>query len=107
VLASRNHARLVYDGDQSQFTATVPVPSGSAEIEDAFQQAFAAQNLSYDDTEFSGRSDYQAFFKTPEQVALFGGTAGQAFDPNYHTAGDTIANLNVVGASRWPTRPPR
>jgi Zn-dependent M28 family amino/carboxypeptidase len=65
----------------------------------------------YDDTEFSGRSDYQAFIladipssglftgaevvKTPEQEAIWGGTAGDQFDPCYHQACDTIDNLSL------------
>ena len=62
------------------------------------------------DTEFSGRSDYQAFIeagipasglftgaddvKTEEEVALFGGTAGIPLDPNYHTAADDLDNVD-------------
>ena len=62
----------------------------------------------YDDTEFSGRSDYEAFIlagipssglftgaeeiKTEEQEAIWGGTAGEQFDPCYHQACDTYAN---------------
>ena len=33
--------------------------------------------------------------KTPQQVEWWGGTAGVAFDPCYHAACDTIANLNA------------
>lgn len=33
--------------------------------------------------------------KSPEQQAIFGGTAGIILDPNYHTAQDTLKNLNV------------
>ena len=63
----------------------------------------------YDDTEFSGRSDYQAFInngipssglftgaevlKTAEQAAIWGGTVGAQFDPCYHAACDTYANV--------------
>ena len=62
----------------------------------------------YDDTEFSGRSDYQAFInndvpssglftgaevqKTEEQAEIWGGTVGAQFDPCYHQACDTFAN---------------
>ena len=64
----------------------------------------------YDDTEFSGRSDYQAFIdndipsgglftgaeelKTEEQAAIWGGTAGEQFDPCYHLACDTYRNVD-------------
>ena len=33
--------------------------------------------------------------KTEEEVAMFRGEAGVAYDPNYHEAGDTIDNLNL------------
>jgi len=32
--------------------------------------------------------------KTAEEAALFGGTAGQSYDPNYHKKGDDIGNVN-------------
>ena len=32
--------------------------------------------------------------KTPAQAAAYGGRAGVAYDPNYHQAGDTIANVD-------------
>jgi Zn-dependent M28 family amino/carboxypeptidase len=65
----------------------------------------------YDDTEFSGRSDYEAFIlagipsgglftgaevpKTEEQETIWGGTAGDAFDPCYHLACDNIGNVDL------------
>jgi Zn-dependent M28 family amino/carboxypeptidase len=65
----------------------------------------------YDDAEFSGRSDYQAFInngipagglftgaevpKNEEQQAIWGGVAGEAFDQCYHQACDTIDNVNL------------
>ena len=73
-------------------------------MEKAFQEYFASQNLATLPTAFDGRSDYEAFqnngvpagglfsgaeeIKTAAQVGLFGGTAGVAYDPNYHQAGD-------------------
>jgi len=64
-------------------------------------------------TAFDGRSDYKPFqdaglpagglfsgaevAKTADQAARWGGTAGVAFDPNYHQAGDTIDNLDMAG----------
>jgi Zn-dependent M28 family amino/carboxypeptidase len=65
----------------------------------------------YDDTAFDGRSDYQAFIeagipagglftgaevpKTAEQAAIWGGTAGEQFDPCYHLACDDVDNVNL------------
>jgi hypothetical protein len=34
--------------------------------------------------------------KTPEQAAIYGGTAGQQYDPCYHVACDTFANVSLV-----------
>jgi Zn-dependent M28 family amino/carboxypeptidase len=61
-------------------------------------------------TAFDGRSDYGPFIeagipagglftgaediKSAEEARLFGGTAGEAFDPCYHAACDDITNLN-------------
>lgn len=33
--------------------------------------------------------------KTPEQVALYGGTAGLAYSPCYHQACDTLDEVNL------------
>jgi Zn-dependent M28 family amino/carboxypeptidase len=113
MVASPNFARFIYDGDLSDFPAPagVPVPEGSAQIEYVFEDFYEANKLFYEGTEFSGRSDYQAFIrsgipagglftgaeapKKPYQVDAYGGTAGVAYDPNYHQAGDTIDNLNL------------
>ncbi|MBM7807399.1 Zn-dependent M28 family amino/carboxypeptidase [Geodermatophilus bullaregiensis] len=110
MVGSPNFARFIYDGDQSAFTAPVVVPEGSDQIEYVFEDYYEQRQLPYEATEFSGRSDYQAFIlagipsgglftgaegiKTPEQAADYGGTAGTAYDPNYHQAGDTIGNVD-------------
>ncbi len=110
MVASPNYIFGVYDADQSSFEAPVPVPEGSEAIEDVFEAYYSRRNIPYDDSEFSGRSDYQAFIdvgipagglftgaeeiKTDAQVALWGGTAGDQFDPCYHIACDTIDNVS-------------
>ncbi|MGY1665198.1 M28 family metallopeptidase [Geodermatophilus sp. SYSU D00696] len=112
MVGSPNFARFIYDGDQSAFTAPtgVTVPPGSDQIEYVFEDFYEARELTYEATEFSGRSDYQAFInngipsgglftgaegvKTPQQALAYGGTAGQSYDPNYHRAGDTIENVD-------------
>jgi Zn-dependent M28 family amino/carboxypeptidase len=111
MVGSPNFARFVYDGDQSQFPAPVPVPEGSAQIEYVFEDYYEARGLFYEGTEFSGRSDYQAFInsgipagglftgaevlKQEYQVAAYGGEVGVAYDRNYHQVGDDIANVNT------------
>jgi Zn-dependent M28 family amino/carboxypeptidase len=115
MLASPNHARFIYDGDfsDSPKPAGAFLAPGSADVEQAFKAAFDAQGLGTLPTGFDGRSDYKAFqdngipagglfsgaedIKTAEEAALFGGTAGLAFDPNYHGAGDDRDNLDVKG----------
>jgi Zn-dependent M28 family amino/carboxypeptidase len=108
MIASPNYMIGIYDGDGSGFNLTGP--PGSDQIEYGFEQFFESQGSPYVPTEFSGRSDYGPFLdvgiaagglftgaevvKTEEEAELFGGTAGEAFDPNYHEVGDTIDNLN-------------
>jgi len=35
--------------------------------------------------------------KTPAQAAIYGGTAGIAYDPCYHQACDTFDNVSLIG----------
>ena len=58
MLGSTNFARFIYDGDGGVFGSTGP--SGSARIEQVFEQYFASQGLATEPTEFDGRSDYDA-----------------------------------------------
>jgi Zn-dependent M28 family amino/carboxypeptidase len=112
MVGSPSYVRFVDDGDGS---ATEPVgPPGSAQIEAIFNQYFAGQGLASDPTAFDGRSDDGPFIavgipagglftgaegiKTPEQ-AVYGGTAGIAYDPCYHQACDTINNLSTKALS--------
>jgi len=113
MIGSPNYFFGVYDADQSSFPAPmgVPIPEGSEAIEDTFESFYTLRGEPYDDSEFSGRSDYQAFIlngipsgglftgaevvKTPEQQAIWGGTAGQQFDPCYHLRCDTFDNISL------------
>jgi Zn-dependent M28 family amino/carboxypeptidase len=111
MVGSPNYIFQVYDADQSSFPAPVVVPEGSTALEDLFESYYTWKKLPYDDAEFSGRSDYQAFIeagipsgglftgaevvKTEQQATIWGGTAGASFDPNYHEAGDDITNLDL------------
>jgi Zn-dependent M28 family amino/carboxypeptidase len=109
MVGSPNYVRFVYDGDGSD-TPTAG-PPGSAQIEQVFNGYFASQGLETDPTAFDGRSDYGPFIavgipagglfsgaegiKTAEQETVYGGTAGEPYDPCYHQACDTITNLNT------------
>jgi len=112
MVGSPNFARFVYDGDLSD---TEPpeggAPEGSAQIEQLFLDYFESQGLVTEPTEFSGRSDYGPFIeagipagglftgaegiKTEEQAEIYGGTAGEQYDPCYHLGCDDIRNLSL------------
>lgn len=112
MIGSPNYFMGVYDGDNSSGTAAPGfIPEGSAQIEDVFEQYYTSVGEPFQDTEFSGRSDYGPFIavgipagglftgaegvKTAQQAAIFGGTAGIAFDPCYHAPCDDIGNLSA------------
>ncbi|MBY6367469.1 M28 family metallopeptidase [Rhodococcoides corynebacterioides] len=108
MVGSNNPGYLVYDGDDSDKEGAPAGPAGSDAIERTFEERLAAKDA--DGTDFDGRSDYGPFIevgipaggvfsgaddvKTEEQAARWGGTADEAYDPNYHTAEDTLANVN-------------
>jgi Zn-dependent M28 family amino/carboxypeptidase len=110
MVASPNFVRFVYDGDGSA-TGTKG-PNGSGNIEKVFTDYFASQSLATDPTAFDGRSDYGPFIdrgipagglfsgaegvKTATQAAVYGGTAGVAYDHCYHQLCDDISNLNMT-----------
>ena len=65
MVASPNYIFMVYDGDESGWDAPagVPIPEGSIQIEDLFESYYTWAGVPYDDAQFSGRSDYQAFIQ--------------------------------------------
>jgi len=113
MVGSPNYVFMVYDGDQSGFPAPpgIPMPDGSIAIEDLFESYYTLVGEAYDDAQFSGRSDYQAFIlngipagglftgaevpKTAEQAAIWGGTVGAQYDPCYHLVCDTFDNVSL------------
>jgi Zn-dependent M28 family amino/carboxypeptidase len=115
MLGSPNYVRFVYDGDGSDSVDPdgnpITGPPGSAQIEKIFTDYFTSQGLQSSPTELSGSTDYQPFLeagipvgglftgatgvKTPEEAAIYGGTAGVAYDRCYHLACDTVNNLNT------------
>ena len=110
MVGSPNFVRFVYDGDGSD--SETAGPNGSKVVESVFVDYFARQGLANQPTEFDGRSDYGPFIavgipagglftgaegvKTAEEAAIYGGTAGVAYDACYHQACDTYANNNDV-----------
>ena len=87
MVGSPNYIQMVYDANQSSFPAPagVPIPPGSEAIENFYERYYTGINEPYDDAQFSGRSDYQAFIAhgipsgglfTGAEVTEDGGAAG-------------------------------
>lgn len=109
MIGSHNYGRFVLDG-RAELPDSVDAPSGSGAIAQVFEDYFAEQGQVSEPGVLSGRSDYQPFMeagvpsgglfsggdgvKTEEQVEWYGGTAGDQFDPYYHTPEDTLENIN-------------
>lgn len=109
MVASPNYVRFIYDGDGSAFG--LQGPPGSDVIEELYEDFYRDRGLEFEPTEISFRSDYAAFFdfgipfgglftgaegvKTPEEAVVYGGVAGEQYDPCYHLACDTIDNINT------------
>ena len=86
---SPNYIFMVHDADESTFEAPVPVPLGLEAIEDVYESYFTLIGVPYDDTEFSGRSDYEAFI-------LAGVPSSGLF-----TGAEEIKNRRAAGDLGW------
>ncbi|MFD3991668.1 M28 family metallopeptidase [Streptomyces sp. NPDC058583] len=111
MIASPNYGLFVYDGDNSDNVGEGAGPAGSAQLERDITDFMGSRGLPHEGTDFSGRSDYGPFIKvgipsggtftgaegikTAAQAAKFGGTAGVAYDVNYHAKGDDLKNVNM------------
>jgi Zn-dependent M28 family amino/carboxypeptidase len=109
MVGSPNYVPFVYDGDGSDTPLAGPL--GSDLIEAVFLDYFDDQGVPTEPTAFDGRSDYGPFIevgvpagglftgaegiKTEEEAAIYGGTAGEPYDPCYHQACDTIENVSL------------
>ena len=110
MIASPNHVLAILDGDDSDGVGAGAGPEGSTAIERTFERFYLDHGLPFRGTDLSGRSDYGPFMsanipvggiftgadvvKSPLEASLWGGTAGIAYDPCYHQACDTFANVN-------------
>jgi Zn-dependent M28 family amino/carboxypeptidase len=119
MLGSPNYIFGIYDGKTANNDTPSHALPGSNKITALFKQWFDQQNLPWDYTDFSGRSDYGPFLaegivagglfsggddlKTQEERDRYdrilgqgmGGIAGVIHDPCYHEACDSIQNINV------------
>jgi Zn-dependent M28 family amino/carboxypeptidase len=110
-IGSPNYVYFIYDGDDSDGVGAGPGPEGSGQIEALFESFYEGRGLPFKGTDFSGRSDYGPFIavgipagglftgaeviKTAEEAAIWGGTAGDQYDPCYHLACDTFDNISL------------
>ncbi|HTI76903.1 MAG TPA: M28 family peptidase [Mycobacterium sp.] len=114
MLGSPNAGYFTYDGDQSGTpNPDIPpqtVPAGSAGLERTLSGYLNLGGARSADMPLSRVADYSPFLaagvpiggltsgwsqrKTEVQARLWGGQAGVAFDPNYHTPRDNIDNID-------------
>jgi Zn-dependent M28 family amino/carboxypeptidase len=108
MVGSPNYVFFVYDGDNSDNEGAGAGPAGSDKIEKLFEAFYSSRGIPFKGTDFSGRSDYGPFIaasipagglftgaegvKTAQEATIWGGTAGQQYDPCYHLRCDTFAN---------------
>ncbi|HET6353971.1 M28 family metallopeptidase [Streptomyces sp.] len=112
MIASPNYGQFVYDGDDSDGVGAPAGPAGSAQLERNINEFLDKRGTPHEGTDFTGRSDYGPFIevgipsggtftgaegiKTEAQAKKFGGTAGVAYDVNYHAKGDNLSNINMT-----------
>lgn len=116
MIGSPNFVRFILDGDGS-VSKRQPLPhpgSPMAHIEATLHDYFDEEGLALEEEPLStsyGYTDHTPFYnagvpvtdihtgvgfpKTEEQAAIFGGEAGEDWDPCYHKSCDTIDNVNV------------
>jgi aminopeptidase Y len=118
MLGSPNYMFGIYNGSSAKADTPSQALPGSIKISETYRDWFIRQNLPWDYTDFSGRSDYGPFLaagivagglftgadeiKTAEQRLRYegqlgkgqGGFAGAILDPCYHQACDTVDNIN-------------
>ncbi|KAI2629395.1 peptidase family M28 [Xylaria nigripes] len=106
MMGSPNFAYQIYN-------ATNAVnPVGSEQLRDLYVDWYESKGLSYTFIPFDGRSDYDAFIrngipgggiatgaegiKTEAEEQMFGGKAGDWYDPCYHQLCDDVSNVNTT-----------
>lgn len=110
MVASTNHVIAVYDAQLSTGDSENAVPDGSLEIMRFFTDYFDSRNQAWVPVTWDIVSDQVAFTeqdvpvgglftgsgerKSARQAILFGGEAREPRDPNYHTPGDDISNVD-------------
>jgi aminopeptidase Y len=106
MMGSPNFAYQIYNATNDES------PNGSEELRDLYVDWYEAHDLNYTFIPFDGRSDYDGFIragipaggiatgaegiKTKEEAKVFGGKAGDWYDPCYHQLCDDVGNVNVT-----------
>lgn len=108
MVASPNPVIAVYNARET--ASRLEVPDGSVEAMELFTDYFQARDQPWVPVEWNFASDQVPFIeegvavgglftgsadrKSPREAELFGGTAGQPRDPNYHQSGDDLNNID-------------
>lgn len=106
MMGSPNFAYQIYNATNAEN------PVGSEQLRDLYVDWYEAHGLNYTFIPFDGRSDYDGFIragipaggiatgaegiKTKEEAKVFGGKAGDWYDPCYHQLCDDVGNVNVT-----------
>jgi aminopeptidase Y len=106
MMASPNFAYQIYNATDALN------PHGSQMLRDLYIDWYEKQGLNYTFIPFDGRSDYDGFIrngipgggiatgaegiKTKEEEKVFGGKAGDWYDPCYHQLCDDVGNVNMT-----------
>ena len=100
----------VYAPHESTYAMPGAAPSQALEAERLIEDRFDATGQPWVDVPFSGAGDHRPFAregvptvgltagadgtKSPDDAAVFGGTAGLAYDPNHDTVADDVDNVD-------------
>ncbi|KAI1320653.1 aminopeptidase [Xylariaceae sp. FL0255] len=106
MMGSPNFAYQIYNATNAAN------PTGSEELRELYVNWYESKGLNYTFIPFDGRSDYDAFIrngipgggiatgaegiKTKEEEEMFGGKAGDWYDPCYHQLCDDVGNVNTT-----------
>lgn len=109
-IGSPNGVVGVYDADESTYPVPGTTPSGSRRAERVITDRFDSTGQPWVDVPFTGAGDHRPFVragvpvagltagaddtKSPDEAAVFGGTAGLAYDPNHDTVADDVDNVD-------------
>lgn len=106
MMGSPNFAYQIYNA------TNLDSPVGSEELRDLYVDWYEKHDLNYTFIPFDGRSDYDGFIragipaggiatgaegiKSKEEAKVFGGKAGDWYDPCYHQLCDNVGNVNMT-----------